>query len=193
MIAASVALSLALLVLLIEQIWVTDAERVEAKVYALGAAVGASDVNGALELLSDDVEYVAGDDTMPPEATREMVKRVLGAAKFDFLRISKLRARVGAQSRRATADFHVLTSGSVTTAYNDLNFATTNTSWSLAFKEDGPNNWKVVRITPVYIPNSQNILLSPRASRPASSVNSDFRGPSFERSQTGRVRGRGGR
>ena len=194
LIAAVVALSLALLVVLIEQLWVTDAERIEAKVYALGQAVAASDTNAVFEILSDDVEYVTGDNTMPRDATREMVKRTLASAKFDFLRIAKLRTHVGSQSRRGTADFHVICSGSFTTAYNDLNFATSNSTWSLAFKEYGPNNWKVARITPVYIPGGQYVLPAVRAPRPTSTANPDFRGPNFGTVPTkGRRRGFGGR
>ena len=195
LIAAVAALSLALLVVLIEQLWVTDAERIEAKVYALGQAVAASDTNTVFEILADDVEYVSGDNTLPPAETREMVTRTLANAKFDFLRISKLRTRVGSQSRRGTADFQVLCSGSFNTPYNDLNFATSNSTWSLAFKEYGPNNWKVVRITPVYIPGGQYVLPSPRAPRASSPAIPDFGGPvpNFGQPTTGRRRGFGGR
>ena len=191
LIVVAVALSLSLLVLVIEHFWVTDAERVEAKVYALAEAVAASDTKTVLEILSDDVEYVTGDNTMPSADTREMVTRTLASVKFDFLRIAKLRTHVGSQSRRGTADFHVITSGSFTTRYNDLNFATSNSTWSLAFKEDGPNHWKVVRITPVYIPGGQYVLPAVRAPQATLNPNSDFRNPTFGPPQFGNGRRRG--
>src|SRR5436190_604723 len=52
------ALGLAAAVLAIEHFWVTDNERIERVVYDLRRAVLASDVDGVLEHLTPDVEYV---------------------------------------------------------------------------------------------------------------------------------------
>jgi hypothetical protein len=157
---ALVALGLAGLVVAVEALWVTDNERVEAVVYDLGRAVARSDSAAVLEHLAPDVEYVSGETPLPGPATRAMIERTLSTAKFDFLRVSHLRAEVGAQSRRGKAEFQVIAGGSFQGSYNTLNFGTTNSSWSLGFRETGPGVWKVNRISPVRLPSGGEAVIS---------------------------------
>lgn len=158
LIRALVALGLMALVLVVELVWVTDNERIEGVVYALGRAVAASDVPAVLDRLTPDVQFVVGDSTMPGEATRELVKDRVGSARFDMLRITHLRANAGGQSRRGSAQFKVIASGSFEGSYAALNFASANSSWSLGFRETGPGVWKVNRITPVSVPGGQGVI-----------------------------------
>jgi len=72
---AGVAFALALVVLGVERVWVTDDERIEETVYALGEAVKTSDVPGVLVRLTPDVQYVAGGRSMPSAATRSDATR----------------------------------------------------------------------------------------------------------------------
>lgn len=153
-------LGLAVLVVSVERFWVTDNERIEAAVYSLGKAVEASDVPGVLNQFAPDVIYVAGGNSMSSDETRNMVKATVSNAKFDFLRINRLRASAGDQSRRGTAQFNVIAGGSYQTPINALNFGTHNSTWSLGFRELSPGVWKVNRITPVNVPSGQVVLPS---------------------------------
>ena len=178
---ALASLGLAVLVVGVERVWVTDNERIEAAVYSLGQAVEASDVPGVLDRLAPDVMYVAGGNSMSSDETRNMLKAIVSNAKFDFLRINRLRASAGDQSRRGTAEFNVIAGGSYQTPINALNFGTHNSTWSLGFREQAPGVWKVNRITPVNVPGGQSVLpagatsqaeasLSPAPAPPSSTV-----------------------
>ena len=157
LIRAAVAAGLALLVVGVERVWVTDNERIEQTVYSLAKAVEASNAQEALGLMTDDVRFVNRGDTMSTLLTRIFVQRTLQNAKFDFLRITRLKTNAGNQSRRGSAEFQVVASGSIQ-KYNELNFGSANSSWSLGFKETSPGIWKVNRITPVSVPGAQGVL-----------------------------------
>ena len=151
-------LALLALVLLVELVWVTDNERIELAVYSLGRAVSQSDVEGVLDRLTPDVQLVIAGASTPGPATRELIRSRISGSRFDFLRVSHLRANAGGQSRRGTAEFRVVTSGSFDGPYNTLNFGTTNSTWSLGFRESGAGVWKVNRITPASVPGLQYVL-----------------------------------
>ena len=157
LVRALVTVGLALLVLGVERLWVTDNERVEKAVYRLAKAVEASNAKEALSLMTDDVRYVIRGDSMSSLVTRTFVQTTLENAKFDFLRITRLKTHAGGQTRRGTAEFQVISSGSIQ-RYNALNFASANSEWSLGFKEISPGVWKVNRITPLRVPGAQAVL-----------------------------------
>jgi len=156
---AGVALGVALLSVVTDWLWVTDNERVEQVVYGLARAVAASDVPGTLAYLDDDV-HLTGKATLslPSRATRALVETQVANTKFDFLRIAGLRANVGGQSRRGTADFRVQAGGGTQQGAYNYNFGTVNTSWSLGLREVRPGVWKVNRITPVDVPRGVPFL-----------------------------------
>ncbi len=154
---ALVAIGLALGVLGVERLWVTDNERIENAVYSLAKSVEKSDSDGALAQMTDDVQYNNGGNSMPSLVTRAFVKSAIDNAKFDFLRITRLTTSAGGQTRRGRAEFQVVASGSFQ-RYNQLNFGTANSTWSLGFKETSPGVWKVNRITPVSLPGGQGVL-----------------------------------
>jgi hypothetical protein len=158
LIRAGVAAALALLVLAVEHLWVTDRERVERTVYDLAAAVAVGDAERALGFLTDDVRYARGDRNLSAEETKLGVRDLLEATTFDFLRITRMEANAGAQSRRGKADFRVLCGGSHRRGSFSYNFGSTGSSWSLGLREVAPGVWKVNRITPVETPRGENVL-----------------------------------
>ena len=150
---ALAALGLAGAVLAIEHFWVTDAERIERVVYDLRDAVVASDAERVLTHLSPDVEFVQhGHTRAAGEATRAYVRTLLATTKFDFLRLSHLKAEASRLSRLGSAEFRVIAGGSIEVATVTHNFGTTNSDWSLGFEEVSPGVWKVNRITPTRSP-----------------------------------------
>jgi hypothetical protein len=187
LILALTALALMIAVLVVEHLWVTDNERIEQVVYDLRDAVLASDVERVLTFLTPSVQFVRQGDTSSGEETRAFIRSILPHAKFDFLRISRLRAEAYRRSRRGTAQFRVITSGSLETRSTTLNFAATNSDWSLGFEETTPQVWKVNRISPTRAPGEMPVPGPPapeprrrrsRFSRQASPEENGSRSPS---------------
>ncbi len=145
-------LGLILAVVVIEQVWVTDNERIERVVYDLRRAVLASDAEGVLAHLAPDVEYVQEGSMLSGAATRGLIRANLANSTFDFVHISDLQASAGRQTRRGTAEFRVYAKGNLHTSLATYNVGTANSIWSLGFQETAPGVWKVNRITPVSVP-----------------------------------------
>jgi hypothetical protein len=141
------SLGLAALFLVIEQLWVTDAERIERVVYDLRTAVAASNPQGVFAQLAPDVEYTQQGQSIGGDDTRSFIQSELERVKFDFVRITRLEANAGRQSGRGSAEFRVLASGSYQTSLVTYNFGTTNLDFSLGFRQTSPQVWKVDRIT----------------------------------------------
>jgi len=153
--------ALALLVLLsVERAWVTDAERIEATVYGLAAAVERSDADAAAEFLAPEctlapssngdnlyVRYVSSHFAGPVD--RDRLAAQLPRFTFDYVRVSRLSARAGEMSRTGTAEFVVHAWG-MQTSPSPAALATppAGMGWSLGFREMSPGVWKVTRITP---------------------------------------------
>jgi hypothetical protein len=148
--------ALALGVLGVERVWVTDNERIERVVYDLRRAVAASDADGVLAHLTPDVQFAPGDrardntrfvlrnvSLVTGAATRAFIKSELQQCEFDLVRVSQLQTHAGRQSRRGTAEFRVMTGG----RYRGMP-ASGPTDWSLGFAETSPGVWQVDRITP---------------------------------------------
>jgi hypothetical protein len=147
-------LGLAGAVLVIEHFWITDAERIERVVYDIRDAVVATDAERLLTHLTPDVEFVQqGRTTSSGEATRAYIRSVLSDTKFDFVRISHLKAEASRLSRLGSAEFRIIASGSLQSPIVTYNFGTTNSDWSLGFEESSPGVWKVNRISPTQIPS----------------------------------------
>jgi hypothetical protein len=152
LIRALVAAGLALVVLGIEWLWVTDAERIEQVVYDLRRDVMNSNVEGVLSHLSSNVQFLKGEMALDGEQTRSLVRANLENTSFDLIRISSLEASAGRQSRRGKAEFRVIAKGNWHTSQATMSIGTANSIWSLGFQETRPGVWKVNRITPVQIP-----------------------------------------
>lgn len=149
---AGAALGLALTVVVVEWLWVTDNERIEQVVYDLERAVLASDVDGVLAHMSPHVQYSRGDLTLSEEATRSLIQSNLSNSHFDFLRITGLQASAGSQARRGQAEFRVFARGSLNTASATVEGGSATSDWSLGFQETKSGVWKVCRITPISLP-----------------------------------------
>ncbi len=160
---ATVALVLALGVLVVEQLWVTDSERIEQVVYSLRNAVANSNVDGVLGHMTRDVLYTHGDVALSPEETRSYIRAALSRVKFEMVQVTGLEIKVGEQSRRGTASFRVFAKGSMDSSLGPVPQGTSLTAWSLGLRETEPDVWMVYRIAPVQIPN--DLFAPPNATR----------------------------
>lgn len=169
LIAALVALALALVVVVVERVWVTERERVEAVVHAIGAATERSDADAVLEHMTPDVVISQGDEVIggrglgrivpglgegATNPARAMIRGTIRTARFDFLRITNMKVTAGRLTGRGQANFRVYAAGSFTS----FNFATptTGTDWSLGFRKVG-DRWMVESITATRMPNNYRI------------------------------------
>jgi hypothetical protein len=185
---AGVAFGLALSVVAIERLWITDNERIEQVVYDLRQAVQNSDSGGVLAHLAPSVQYLQGDTALSEEATRALIRANLNHAHFEFVRISDLQTSAGQQSRRGKAEFRVFIRGRFDRlgAVAGTADVTQITTWSLGFQETEPGIWKVNRISPVSMP--QGILALPSGLPPGDSHLGMYDGISLPRTtgNTGR-------
>jgi hypothetical protein len=147
---AGAALGLAVTVVVIEWVWVTDNERIEQVVYDLRQSVLHSDVQGVLSHLAPNVQYLQGDLALSEDRTRALVEVNVSHASFDFVRISDLQVSAGQQSRRGKAEFRVFTRGRLHGSGTEGTTAVS--TWSLGFEETAPGIWKVNRISPLSVP-----------------------------------------
>ena len=165
LIFAAAALGLALLVIGVEWIWVTDNERIEKVVYEVRDAVLKSDPDGVLVHLAPNAMYLQGDTAMTPDSTRATIEENVSKVHLDFARITELRISVGRQTRRGIAEFRVFTRGGLRSPSIGAEGMTTMTAWSLGFQETEPGIWKIHRISPVSIP--RGTLALPGGSLPS--------------------------
>ncbi len=162
---AVIAAVMALVVVVIERVWVTDLERIEQVIYHLRQSVANSDVDGVIDELAPDVLYTRGDISLGPDETRAYIRENLGRARFDLVKINNLEISVAEQSRRGKAEFRVLAKGTLETSLAPLTIGTASMSWSLGLRETTPGVWKVSRITPG--PMSSDVLTPPNGVRGA--------------------------
>jgi hypothetical protein len=146
---ALIALGLSAIVVVIEQLWVTDNERIERVVYALKHAVLSADTDGVLRHLTADVEYVQGGTVLPGDATTELIRSNLANSRFDSVYIRELQTSAGRQTRRGKAEFRVYAKGRLQTPMASYDVGMADSTWSLGLQETSPGVWKVNRITPV--------------------------------------------
>lgn len=150
---AAIAAVLALGVFVVEQLWVTDGERIEQVVYGLRDEVARSNVDGVLNYMARDVLYTRGELALSPDDTRAYIRENLSRAHFDMVQVMGLEIKVAEQARRGTANFRVLVTGSVDSSFGPVSGRSALTAWSLGLRETEPGGWKVYRITPVAVPN----------------------------------------
>ena len=166
-------LGLILAVLIIEQVWVTDNERIERVIYDLRHALLTSDTERVLAHLTPDVEYIQQGAIISGEATRDLIRTNLANASFEFVHINDLQISAGRQTRRGTAEFRVYAKGTLHTSIVTYNVGTANSTWSLGFQETTPGVWQVNRITPVSLP--EGTIRSPYSTATAPSTSEPHR------------------
>ena len=153
LIGAATTLALAVLVVIVEWVWVTENEQIEKVVYEVRAAVLKSDADGVLAHLAPNVMYLQGDTALMSDATRELIRKNVSDVQLEFARITELRTNVGQQTRRGIAEFRVFTRGGLKSWSQVSDGMTTMTAWSFGFQETEPGVWKIYRISPVSIPS----------------------------------------
>jgi hypothetical protein len=153
LVLACATVGLAVVTLAVEQLWVTDNERIERVVYELGEAVKNSNPDAVISQLAPNVQYSKEDSTLSPDATRQLISSNIGRFKFDLLRVGHLKTHVSEQARRGTAEFQVIARATQQRSAGSIDSGTAVTTWSLGFQETGPGIWKVARISPVAIPS----------------------------------------
>jgi hypothetical protein len=148
---ALVALGLAALLIVVEWVWVTEAERVERVIRDLADAVARSDGEAAVGLMDDHVVFGIRSDIRGEELDLRSVIDQLAQVQFDFVRISRLNTSAGAQTHRGQAEFKVTASGSIRQGGVMLNFLG-NSEWSIGLRRLPSGEWKINRITAVELP-----------------------------------------
>jgi hypothetical protein len=185
---AGIAFSLALVVILIEWMWVTDNERIEKVVYDIRTAVLNSDAEAVIAHLAPDVTYSQEGMALSPEGTCTLIRSQVSSFRLEFASISELQTSVGQHSRRGKAEFRVFTRGGLRTSSDAIDGARPLiTSWSLGFQETEPRVWKITRISPLSVPKGVLALARRLDSANRSGfVDSTSKGASFSRERSGR-------
>ena len=146
-------LAFALAFVVFERLWVTDAEQVEAVVYNLADAVEKSDVERVKSYLDSDLSVSRNGRTLDGSLVFGAILAQLPRTQFDSVRISRLSAQVGEQSRQGTAVFRAVAFGSYEMSMGGSHaFASGITEWSLSFREAEPGRWVVTQVTPTRFP-----------------------------------------
>ncbi len=157
MLRAGIAAGLALLVLGIERIWVTDAERIEAVVTDLARAVRESDADGLLAHFTPEVEVTLEDNSLgTPDPT--LVRRELQNVAFHRIAVSNLVAEASTHTKLGKATFGAMIVGTYSSPMTRQSFGD-RTEWDLGFEETEPGVWKVTRITPMRLHPMARITL----------------------------------
>ncbi len=155
LIRALAAIGLAALVLVVEQVWVTEAERIEWVVHDLADAVSRSDGDRVLALMDDHVSFSMKGNNLGKELDVAAIREALKDVTFDWLHVSHLSTSAGEQTRRGTAEFRVGVSGTYQMSQMSQaarNFAAPGTEWSLGFRKTPSGDWKILRITALAVP-----------------------------------------
>ena len=151
-IRASIAFGLAATALLIEQIWVTDAERIEWVVGEIATAVGRSDGDQVLKQMDSQVTFSIRNRVQGDELDLSAIPEVLKNIDFDWVHVSKLTTNAGEQTRQGSAEFKVSVAGTYRMPGLGARAFTANTEWSLGFRKRPTGEWKVARITALSLP-----------------------------------------
>lgn len=159
------AVALAVLVLAVEWMWVTDEERIEAVVHDLRRAVLAADADGILAHLTPDVQYVQSGTSQSADETRNMIRGMIDGSKIDMVRIRELQTSAGRLTKRGKAEFKAFARGAIQGPFGFIGAGAADSTWSLGFEQTKPGVWKVNRITPVSTPVYSSILNAPHPQR----------------------------
>jgi hypothetical protein len=151
LVRAMIALGLAAILIVVDALWVTEAERVAGVVRALASAVERSDGAGALALMDEHVTFSMRSNTYGEELVLDSIAALLREVQFDFVRVSRLMTTAGEQTHRGQAEFKVTVAGTIQQGMTPRNFAGYS-EWSLGFRRLADGAWKINRITAVELP-----------------------------------------
>ena len=165
LIRALIAFGIALIVLIVEQLWVTENERLERVVKELVSALSHSDADHMISLMDDHVTFSIGGRMQGNELDLDFFRNSLKNANFDWVHLSHLSTNAGTQSQRGSAEFKIAAGGTYLVGSTLQKFAG-NSTWSLGFSKTPSGVWKINRVTaiafPPYVPLSM-IKLRPRS------------------------------
>jgi len=151
LVRALIVLGLAAGVLIVEQLLVTDAERIESTVKNLIHALSRSDADGVTQALDDHVTFSIRNDTLGNELDLEQFREKLKDLTFDGIYVSRLSTSSMQQSGRGSAEFKASAAGTYQMNGVGYNFAG-NSEWSLGFRRLPSGEWKINRITAMSFP-----------------------------------------
>ena len=129
------------LLIVVDQVWVTEAERVERVIRDLADAVARSDGTATMALMDDHVAFGIRSQTLGEELDLPSFAELLGQVQFDFVRVSRLSATAGAQTHRGQAEFKVTASGAIKQGGSLRNFMG-NSEWSIGLRRLPSGAWK---------------------------------------------------
>ena len=142
---------LATLVIVVDLVWVTEAERVERVIKDLADAVARSDGDATMALMDDHVVFGIRSNIHGEELDLGSFAELLHQVQFDFVRISRLTTTAGARTHRGQAEFKATASGSIRQGGTLRNFLG-NSEWSIGLRKLPTGQWKINRITAVELP-----------------------------------------
>jgi hypothetical protein len=151
LVRALVALGLAGALIVVDQVWVTEAERVERVIRDLADAIARSDGQVMMDLMDQHVVFGIRSNIHGEELDLGSFAELLSQVQFDFVRVSRLTATAGAQTRRGQAEFKVTASGAIRQGGVLRNFLG-NSEWSIGLRRISSGAWKINRITAVELP-----------------------------------------
>lgn len=158
LIRAGIAFGLALLVVGIEWLWVTDRERVEDTVLGLSKAVAASDGDRAAFFVDPKCVLEVG-----PESTNQAINHYLGAIvgpipdwlrqhldsiHFDYLRLTRMKTEILPLPGAARVECIAHGSGQKSEPFQSFMIPPDGMGWSFSLREVEPKVWKITRISP---------------------------------------------
>jgi hypothetical protein len=151
LIKALIAFGCAGAILIIEQLIVTENERVEWTVRELSAALLKSDNAKVMDLMDEHVLFSMRSNTLGDELDLSVLNEKLADLSFDWIHLSRLNTNAGQQTGRGSAEFQVNAGGSLRMNGISHNF-TGNSAWSLGFRRLSNGRWKINRITNLALP-----------------------------------------
>ena len=146
---AAGALGIAGLFVLLEWLWVTDRERIEAVIYDIAGAVEAGDFDRIEGHLAPEFDEEIGT------INKLMMRGAVAGLRFEFVKINKLRAQAGSRTGMGTADFYGMAQWQEPASIGrpDLNMTPPpGVGFSVGFREVAPDDWQVTRIDVVEAP-----------------------------------------
>ncbi|MBI3462454.1 MAG: hypothetical protein HY000_05250 [Planctomycetes bacterium] len=130
--------ALAVLLLLLEWLLVTDRERVDGIVNQMAKAVRNGDIDGLLNHLAPQCHF--GD--MNREGVRQLASSVIHEFEIDRVTVGDRKTQVFPHRKQATAEFLAVVRGKQA----KVEFAPYASRWILTFHQDPAGQWQVVEI-----------------------------------------------
>ncbi|RUL83890.1 hypothetical protein [Tautonia sociabilis] len=146
---AGAAVLAAGLVLLVERLWVTDRERIEAVLYDMADAVKEGDFPRLEGHLAPEFDREIGT------ITKIAMRGAVTGLDFEFIRLAQLQIHAGRLTGMGTANFYGQAQWAERSAEGGATFDATpppGVGFSFGFREVEPDTWKVSRIDVTSVP-----------------------------------------